>query len=69
MIKDTRLRILTTGGNNPSKKPPAALVRPEDAMLAFWNGEKNFCLARVPTDNVVWIVPDFHASNLKLTLG
>lgn len=35
MIKDTRLRILTTigpGGNNPSKKP-AALVRPEDAIL------------------------------------
>ena len=35
MIKDTRLRILTTiglGGNNSSKKP-AALVRPEDAML------------------------------------
>ena len=24
---------------------------------------------RVPTDNVVWIVQDFHVRNLKLTIG
>ena len=48
MIKDTRLRILTT--------------------IAFWNGEKNFCLARVPTDNVVWIVPDSHASDSEFKI-
>ena len=39
--------------------------------IVFWNGEKIFCLARVPTDNVVWIVPDFHASDseFKIDLG
>ena len=36
--------------------------------IAFWNGEKNFCLARVPTDNVVWIVPDFHASDSEFKI-
>ena len=45
MIKDTRLRILTTiglGGNNSSKKTPAALVRPEDAILTSHASDSEF---------------------------
>ena len=44
MIKDTRLRILTTiglGGNNSSKKP-AAMVRPEDAILMSHASDSEF---------------------------
>lgn len=66
MIKDTRLRILTTigpGGNNPSKKAcgpgPTGRCNTYVACLAPQDKVKA---------NVVWIVPDFHASDSEFKI-